>query len=326
MRRPGTAGTIRAVPGPFAAPSAPPIADEPWVREVSVLFSPPIHRISVGVLSVALLLVTACDKQEELRRSERRIVVGAPAAGFCPLPDADSTVNVQATVYGLDGSVASGVDVTMTTSDGLFPNGTQTEVVRTGEAGFANIVLTTRRPLDDRIVVTGTLNDGREDSVQLSAPPDGRTLLVASDSSIAVGDEVSVIMPASNLCYIREVLLTVRYNPAVVEYVDSAEAGLLNDLDAAGLPIRTDLYVVDSGTGILSIRYSRLDSPPTGVVISGNVLGVRFRGIAPGDAEIYIEDVSLVPLDGRPYAVTNETDSASALPITVSEAATVARW
>ena len=47
----------------------------------------------------------------------------------------------------------------MTTTDGLFPNGTQAETVKTGEAGIANIVVTTRRPPDDRIVVTGALKE-----------------------------------------------------------------------------------------------------------------------------------------------------------------------
>lgn len=288
--------------------------------------SRPVRWSALGALGAVLLLLVACDEREELRRTERRIVVGAPAAAFCPLPDEDSTISLQATVYGLDGSVAAGVEVTMTTSDGLFPNGTQTEVVRTGEAGFANIVLTTRRPPDDRIVVTGTLEDGREDSTELSAPPDGQTLLLTSTPSIEVGELATIIMPASNLCHVREVLLTLRYDPAVVEYVDAAEGGLLNDFDRAGLPIRTDLFVADSGNGTLSIRYSRLDRPPTGVVISGNVLGVRFRGTAPGNAQIYIEEVTLLPLDGRPYAVSNGTDSAEPLPITVTAPAKLARW
>ena len=127
--------------------------------------------LPAAAVLLALLTAAACDKSQGLSEGERRIVVGSISSNLCPLPDADSTVNVQATVYGLDGSVAPGVDVTMTTTDGVFPNGTQTETSKTGEAGIVNLVLTTRRPPDDQILVTGTLPDGKQDSVEIKAPP-----------------------------------------------------------------------------------------------------------------------------------------------------------
>jgi hypothetical protein len=60
-------------------------------------------RIAAAAALLALLSAAACDESKELSKREQRVVVGAISSNICPLPDADSTVNIQATVYGLDG-------------------------------------------------------------------------------------------------------------------------------------------------------------------------------------------------------------------------------
>jgi hypothetical protein len=269
---------------------------------------------------VLLLAAASCDESKQLTEGERRIVVGAVASNLCPLPDADSTVNIQATVYGLDGSVAPGVDVTMTTTDGLFPNGTQLETIKTGDAGFANIVLTTRRPPDDRIVVTGTLKDGRDDSVTISAPPDARVTLITADDSVTVGDSITVLVPTTGLCHVRQALFEISYDPAVVKFVTTAEGGILNDMDSGGAPTPTDLYVVDAPRGNLRVNYARTNRPWTGVTSSGTLFGILFEAIAPGEPQIYIRSVTFLPVDERPLTTVNQADTPKEMPITVNPA------
>ena len=273
---------------------------------------------------LALLSAAACDESKELSERERRVVVGALPLNLCPLPDADSTVNVQATVYGLDGSVAPGIDVTMTTSDGLFPNGTQVESVTTGEAGIANIVLTTRRPPDDQIVVTGTLEDGRDDSVTISAPPSARVALITANTSVKVGETITVLVPTTGLCQARQALFDISYDPVIVKFVTTAEGGVFNDTDNGGASTPTDLYVVDAPRGNLRVNYARTNQPWTGVTSTGTLFGILFEAIAPGDPQIYIRSVVFVPVDGRPLTTINQADSPDSMPITVNPATTAA--
>jgi hypothetical protein len=281
---------------------------------------PGTARIAATAALLALLAAAACDESKELSRREQRVVVGAFSANICPLPDADSTVNIQATVYGLDGSVAAGINVTMTTTDGLFPNGTQVETIKTGDAGIANIVLTTRRPPDDEIVVTGTLEDGKDDSVTINAPPDARVAMITADDEVTVGDTITVLVPTTGLCQARQALFEISYDPAVVEFVTTAEGGVFNDFDAAGAPTPTDLYVVDAPRGTMRINYERTNRPYTGVISSGTLFGILFNAIAAGEPQIYIRSVSFLPVDGRPLTTINQADSPESMPITVSPA------
>ena len=281
-------------------------------------------RLAAAAALVALLTALACDESKELSRREQQIVVGALPSNLCPLPDGDSTVNVQATVYGLDGSVAPGVEVTLTTTDGQFPNGTQVETVKTGDAGIANIVVTTRRPPDDRIVVTGTLKDGKDDSVEIKAPADARVALLTADTAVTVGETITILVPTTGLCHIREALVEVSYDPTVAKFVTTAEGGIFNDPDSGGAATATDLYVVDAPLGDLRVNYARTNRPPTGVTSSGTLFGILFEAIAPGEPQIYIRSVTLFPVDGRPYTTVNGTDSPDALAITVTPAPTAA--
>ncbi len=276
--------------------------------------------LPLAAVLLALLSAAACDTSQELSEGERRVVVGSVTPNLCPFPDADSTVNVQATVYGLDGSVAPGVAVTMTTTDGVFPNGTQTETVKTGEAGIVNLVVTTRRPPDDLILVTGTLPDGKQDSVEIKAPPSPRVALFTQAPSVAVGEEITIIVPVSGLCFVSQALFDISYDPAVVSFDTTAEGGIFNNVDNGGAMTPADLYVVDAPRGNMRINYARTDRPQTGVTISGTLLGIRFTAIAPGLPKIYIRDVSMLPVDGRPYPTDNGTDSPDSLPITVTPA------
>jgi hypothetical protein len=285
------------------------------------------HRSSwlpAAAALLALLSALACDESKQLSEGERRIVVGAVSSNICPLPDADSTVNVQATVYGLDGSVAAGVDVTMTTTDGLFPNGTQLETIKTGDAGIVNIVLTTRRPPDDQIVVTGTLKDGKDDSVTINAPPNARVTLITANDTVTVGDSITVLVPTTGLCQARQALLEVSYDPAIAKFVTTAEGGIFNDPDSAGAPTSTDLYVVDAPRGTLRVNYARTDRPTTGVTSSGTLFGMLFEAIAPGDPQIYIRSVTFLPVDGRPLTTVNQADTPDSMQITVNPATTAA--
>jgi hypothetical protein len=285
------------------------------------------HRSSwlpAAAALLALLSALACDESKQLSEGERRIVVGAVSSSLCPLPDADSTVNVQATVYGLDGSVAPGVDVTMSTTDGLFPNGTQLETIKTGDAGIVNIVLTTRRPPDDQIVVTGTLKDGKDDSVTINAPPNARVTLVTANDTVTVGDSITVLVPTTGLCQARQALFEISYDPAVARFVTTAEGGIFNDSDNAGAPTSTDLYVVDAPRGTLRVNYARTNRPTTGVTSSGTLFGILFEAIAPGDPQIYIRSVTFLPVDGRPLTTVNQADTPDSMPITVNPATTAA--
>ncbi|MCU0230166.1 MAG: cohesin domain-containing protein [Acidobacteria bacterium] len=285
------------------------------------------HRtswIAAAAALLALLTALACDESKQLTQGERRIVVGSLTPSVCPAVDGDTTINVQATVYGLDGSVAPGIDVTMTTSDGTFPNGTQVETIRTTQAGIANIVLTTRRPPDDEIVVTGALRDGKDDSVTISAPPNARVTLASGKDTFEIGDKITVLVPTSGLCQVRQALFEIAYDPAVVKFLTTAEGGILNDFDSGGAPTATDLFVVDGPGGALRINYARTSRPPTGVTSSGTLLGLQFEAVGPGEAQIYIRSVSFVPVDERPQTTVNQADTPDEMPITVNPPAPVA--
>ncbi len=272
------------------------------------------------LLATLLVLLAACDDPTTLSTKEKGIAVGATAGSICWDQETGlATTQVIATVFGRDGSVASGTSVRFEAD--VAEATLDPAEARTDDTGRAIVELSTPRPADDRVTVTGYLPDGRSDEVTIQVPAPPFLQFTPETFQPAVGDEFFLHWYVTAPCNLSRLTVELTWDPDVLEYLPGEweEGGILNQLvsdqgdgtgdasgdGSAGGEDRVPTVVEESSAdGWLRITYRRDDSPRTGVSATGSYLRIRFRAIAPGDADMNAPLVELAPPDDRPFDMT----------------------
>ncbi len=277
------------------------------------------HRILLVL--VALVLLAACDDPTELSTKEKGIAVGAVATSICWDQDTGlATTQVIATVFGKDGSVATGTKVRF---EADCPEATLDPVeAATDQAGRAIVELSTPRPSSDQVTVTGFLPDGRSDDVTIRVPAPPFLQFTPETFQPKVGEEFYLHWYVTAPCNLSRLTAELTWNPEVLEYVPGEweEGGILNQLvssnggdagdtdedGSAGGEDRIPTVVEESwADGWLRMTYRRDDTPRTGISATGSYIRIKFRAIGTGDAEMAAPFVELAPPDDRPFDMTD---------------------
>lgn len=265
-------------------------------------------NLFLGCLTLAALL-WGCDEKKELTPAERLFRLGASAASVCPATDPEfpgepgkADLEILGTVFGRDGSTASGVPVTFSTDFGCFdPQGACTPevTVSTGKDGVARTTLGTTRPPGDLIMVRALTDNSLDDSLQIKVPRAPQILVQATPDTPKVNETFLVGVEGSVLCDVYRLDLDLSYDPAVVDFDDSVDRSLL-DTTGDGTDVATELTLGDL-PGRLTASYYRTNSPLSGVSISGTFLTFRFKALAAGKARFKVESFTYTAVEGRPY-------------------------
>ena len=272
-----------------------------------------------GILlaTAALTLLASCDDPTQLSAKEKGIAVGATATAICWDQETGlATTQVIATVFGKDGSVATGTKVRFETD---FPGATLDPVeTETDQAGRAIVDLSTPRPPSDQVTVTGFLPDGRSDDVTIRVPASPFLQFTPETFQPKVGEEFYLHWYVTAPCNLSRLTAELTWNPEVLEYLPGEweEGGILNQLvssdsgdtdeDGSAGEDRIPTVVEESSAdGWLRMTYRRDDTPRTGISATGSYIRIKFRAIGTGEAEMTAPFVELAPPDDRPFDMTD---------------------
>ena len=215
-------------------------------------------------------------------------------------------------MFGDDGSVQEGLPVEVTTSRGALEESSLT----TSVAGQAQTTLRVSRQDGSPVIVTASTSGGTVDEVELAVPSPPSVSLAASSARPFIGRAtLTLLFQSAPACNVTEVRFRVRYDPEVLDlserfdtgepWVD--EAGTFNAPAVGGGSIPTVLEVdEDEAGGSVQVAYRRDDVPRTGVTSSfaRSYVSMNFDVLTTGPAELSLEGVQVIPLDGRPYPIS----------------------
>jgi hypothetical protein len=149
---------------------------------------------------------------------------------------------------------------------------------------------------------------------------------VPSSPSVSVGTSstspfvgratLTLLLRIGPSCNVSEVRFRMSYDPEVLdlsERIDSDEPWVDEtgtfDAPATGGGFIPTVLVVDENEagGILEVTYRRDDVPRSGVTNSfaSSYLAMNFDVLSAAPAELSLDDVQVIPLDGRPYPVSD---------------------
>ena len=275
-----------------------------------------VFCLAAGLLAAGALLLTGCEEADELAPSEQRIAVGASPVAVCPDPPAPSGApgvgesTIVATIFGDDGAVQEGLEVQLTASRGVLEETTLT----TRATGQVDTTLTAPRSDEAPVLVTATAEGGASAEVRLEVPPTPGIRLSTSSTSPVIGEQsLGIGFQIGAPCNVTELRFTLSYDPAVLDLSEREdgggpvveETGTMNAPTGSG-DVPTVLEVSeDEASGSVRILYRRDDVPRTGVRSQQirTFLILRFDVLAAEPAELRLERLQVIPLDGRPYAI-----------------------
>jgi hypothetical protein len=270
------------------------------------------------LLGASAMLLSGCDEATELGPEEQRIRVGAAPRSVCPSPpspaggEGTGESTIVATVFGDDGSVQEGLPVELTATRGLLEESSLT----TSRAGQVQTTLSVTRLDDSPVVVTAQTGGGTVDQVELAVPaPPGVAIGTSSTQPFIGRATLTLVFQAGPACNVTEVRFELSYDPEVLdlsERFDSGapwvdETGAFNAVAVGGGFIPTILEVDENeAAGTLEVLYRRDDVPRTGLTtpLQASLLTMNFDVLATGDAELSLDQVQVIPLDGRPYPIS----------------------
>ncbi|GEM_PF-5863769 len=273
------------------------------------------------VVAVVLALLVACDDPTELSAKEKGIAVGAASTAICWDQETGlATTQVIATVFGKDGSVATGTKIRF---EADCPEATLDPAeAETDQAGRAIVELSTPRPPSDEVTVTGFLPDGRSDDVTIRVPASPFLQFTPETFQPAVGEEFFLHWYVTAPCNLSRLTAELTWDPEVLEYLpgeweeggilnqvassDSGDTGDTDDDGSAGEEDRIPTVVEESwADGWVRVTYRRDDTPRTGISATGSYLRLKFRAIGTGEADMQAPFVELAPPDDRPFDMTD---------------------
>ena len=127
--------------------------------------------------------------------------------------------------------------------------------------------------------IFSTSSDSDSSDSDSSHPTSPATVRLVPDAShYGVGADVTTSLVIENATKVGSVALRLRYDPAVIEYVDSEEGSFMNSDGSVTL----FLAGPTAGGGEIAVGLSRLGGGP-GASGSGLLATFRFHSVGPGD-------------------------------------------
>jgi hypothetical protein len=249
-----------------------------------------------------IFLVVGCEKANQIEPKDQRLAIGAVTTSVCPDQDSslqEGTTTMLATVYAVDGTLASNVPVNFSVDFA----GAALNPARplTNSNGRASTTLTSPRPPGDKLTVTAVLDAGPQASRSLLFPAAPYFVFGPLNPSPLVGADVAIGAGVTFACNISGLAAEISYDPSVLEYEPErvVELGVFNNVNADGVPSSTTLEVDSSTPGHFGFQYFRNDH--RGVSVGGAYIHFTFRALKPGDAKLTVVWAKLSASVGSAY-------------------------
>jgi hypothetical protein len=255
----------------------------------------------LALVALAAPWTTGCDTEEEIRRENQRLFLSATPELICPdvfNPELNQIL-VQATVFSDDGQVSTGTRVDIGTDSFAVPFEFTGE---TDDLGQVTTSIEATRPPTE-INFFASIPDGDAATATVSTDVYPFMFLSASDSTLEVGDTVSITFNIANACGINRFVADLDYSidPETGDSVDVLDfvPGEFRELEifnssSGGVETGETIYAAQEVGESVRVEYG-IASPTAASYLTGSHLAIVFEAVNPGDVAIVFRSAVVTP-------------------------------